>query len=196
MKVEKFCWFVLLIITLSCDGVSHNRTTITLKGFQNQKEIIYETSNAKIYLGYEDLMEYFKNEGLCERCSFNSFPFIDSLTYNQFISYSKSFEENSIIISDTLGTKLKLVEDNLIRVKDDKHIYYELSEDMSLILIEFAVLGKLKVFDKYSNTFVKKIVIDEVDTKTETPACPEFSYYDITLTNESIILSRDWGCKS
>lgn len=181
---------------MSCDGVSHNKTTFVLNGFQGQQEIIYETMNASIYLGYKDLKEYFNNKGLCEKCSYNSFPFINDSTYSQFISYSKPFGENPIIIPDTLATKLKSTENNLARVKDDKHIYYELSEDINLILIEFAALGKLKVFDKYSNKFVKEIVIDEVDTKTETQGCPEWTDINITLTNESIILSEPFGCKS
>jgi hypothetical protein len=196
MKVKNSYWFILLIIVFSCDGISHDRTTFILNGFQDQQEIIYETMNTSIYIGYEDLIEYFNNKGLCERCSYNFFPFIHDSTYYQFINYSKLFGENPIIISDALATKIISIEGNLTRVKDENHIYYELSEDMSLILIEFASLGKLKIFDRYSNIFVKKIVIDEVDTKTETPACPEFTDLNITLTNESIILSIPFGCKS
>jgi hypothetical protein len=189
---------------MSCDGISHDKTTITLKGFQNQKEIIYETSEAKIYFGHKDLIEYFNNEGINEsKSKYSFFHFTNDSIYNQIIRYIKSFKESSIIIPDTLGTKMITEKEmmnnesnDLIRVRDYEHPYSQISDVIMSIIIEFGYNGNLKIFDKKSNSFVKKIIIDEVDTKSSTEDNIIFTDINISLIDGTIIFSLPLGAKS
>jgi hypothetical protein len=205
MRIKNSLLLILIVIFMSCDGISHDKTTITLKGFQNQKEIVYETSEAKIYVGYKDLIEYFKNEGINDsKSEYSFFQTINDSTYNQLIRYTKSFKDNSISIQESLATEMipekELMPNDsnkLIRIRDFEHPYGYMSKDIRLIIIEFAYNGKLKIFDKNSNSFVEKIIIDIVDTESEPPYSNViYTGIYITLTNGRILFSEPLGIKS
>lgn len=173
---------ILSILVLGCgERDHHNRTTISLTGFQNQKEVIYQTPAAEFYLGYNDLMEHCTKED-------NGEP--NDFVFRQIIDYIKSTPNDPIIVPDTLGTKMAIAgeilfnqSDSLIRIRDQNHPYAYVTERIRWIIIDFARKGKLKIFVKKLNAFVDTIIIDEVESNLD-------GVTNIDLTTGSTILSQ------
>jgi hypothetical protein len=95
-KIMKYKFITLLIIILLLSACNeHHRKIIVLTGFQDQKEVIYQTKTADYYLGFDDLTKY------CNKKD-NGEP--NDFTFRQIIKYIQSYPNQPILIPDTLGT--------------------------------------------------------------------------------------------
>ncbi len=171
---------ILLTLLLASCG-EHDKSNIKLIGFKDTNEIVFENNVAKFYFSRNDIQEYCKEMDNGEKNDF---------MYKQVLQYINDSNTNSIIIADTLATKMEKSSivginsnDSLVRIRNSESPYSHVAEVLSWAVIEFAEKGKLKVFDKRANSFVDNIVVDEVNTSG-------YGSTNILLTNDSIIFSR------
>jgi len=170
---------VFLFAITSCQ--EHKRTEIILGKKENGNAIIYKTDKANFYFNYQEFIDYCKKEDNGEA---NDFMFKD------IIKYIENYPTRNVIIPDTLGTKMEKESeiyfnegDSLIRVRDHKHPYAYVTDEVKWAIIKFAENGNLNIFEKTTNSFVDTIIIDKADTDW-------YGETNILLKNDSIIFSQ------
>lgn len=169
---------VIILLFSACKG--HNRTKVVLEKEANGKEVIYQTEKVDFHFDYQELIEYCKKEDDGEP---NDFAFRD------IIKYIESYPDEPVLIPDTLGTKLEKESeinfndsDSLIRIRDSDHPHAYVTEDIEWAIIKFAKKGKLRIFDRYSNSFADTIIVDKVEADW-------YGETNIHLKNDTIIFS-------
>tara|TARA_R110001632_G_C11264984_1_gene410284 strand:- start:133 stop:693 length:561 start_codon:yes stop_codon:yes gene_type:complete len=170
---------LLIIITSSCN--EHDKSVIILSESEYDENVIYKTSLADFYFKKQELIDYCQKEN-------NGEP--NDFTYPQIVKYITEYGSNTVIVPDTLGTKMEIEKevmfnqsDSLIRVRDHDHPYGYITDDIRWAIISFAEKGKLRILNKESNKFLDTIIIDKVDTDW-------YGETNITLTNDSIFFSQ------
>lgn len=172
---------ILLLISVLSSCNEHNKSVIVLSKSEYKKNVIYQTPLADFYFEKQELINY------CQKQN-NGEP--NDFTFPQIIKYITEYGNNTVIIPDTLGTKL-IVEkeinfnqsDSLIRIRDQDHPYGYITDDIKWAVISFAKKGKLKILHKKLSKFLDTIIVDKVDTDW-------YGETNITLKNDSIFFSQ------
>jgi len=181
-KMEKFLLKIMLLTFLWTGCSEHDKSNIDLIGYNDTKEVIYDTELAKFYFSRSELENYCKEQD-------NGGP--NNFMYRQILAFINDNKTNPVIIPDTLGTKMgedihvKHFEhrDTLVRIRNQDSPYDYVTDALNRVLIKFSKDGKLKVFDKGTGRFVTNIIVDEVKTSW-------YGSTNIHLTNDSLIFSK------
>lgn len=174
------CLLILTLLLIGCIG--HNVKRITLAGFIDKNEVVYETEDAKFIFSKDNLSEYCNQKDTTEHNNF---------VYRQVIQYLKKYESNSIIISDTLGTELVpdstinfgSKKDTLIRIRNQKSEYSFVTDALDWALLYLIQSGEMKIYDKKSKKIIDYIFFDEINTSS-------YGAVHIRLPNNSLIFSK------
>ena len=141
---------------------------------------------ASFFISQTDIKDYCEKKDTLEDNNF---------IYFQLLNYLREHKNKSIIIPDTLGTKLVAYNEvylrsskrkPLIRVRNENSKYANIPEAMDWMLLDIIKGGKVKVFDKWTASFVDYIVLDSIETKTAGES-------ELLLPNDSsIFLKLRW----
>ena len=171
---------VCIIIIFSSCG-EHMKTIVKLSKLDNTFDVAYSTKEADYYFIKDDILTHCNKKKNRER---------NLVSITQLEQYINSFGSNRVEIPDTLGTKfvpekeVLFIESNkLIRVRDQKHPYAYVSDEIRWLTIELARKGRICVYDKASNSYLDTLIIDKVETK-------DYGETNFMKTNDSIIFSQ------
>jgi hypothetical protein len=140
----------------------HNKTPIKLIGFSDTHEVIYRTNMADFVFSRTSVLQY---------CGSKDISFNNNFIYKQVISYVNQDQNTSIVIYDTVGTKLvpdsmvnfNSKSDTLVRIRNQESPYSNVTEAIDWMLLDIITAGKFKLFEHHSNKFIDSIILDEVN---------------------------------
>ena len=141
----------------------HKKIQIRVIGFSEKDEVIYRTEMADFIFSRLSVLQY---------CNNKDFSSNNNFIYKQVIDYVNQDNDSSILIYDTVGTKLvtdsmvnfNSQSDTLVRIRDSQSPYSNATEAIDWMLLDNITTGKVKVFEHQSNKFMDSIILDEVST--------------------------------
>ena len=175
--------FILKILLISYTLTSCGNTRmyqISLDGFKDSQEIVYETDLVVMYFSKQDIIN---------KCRESYKKHSHQKHKLTFISYLQKNKDDNIIIKDSIVTELDTthvfggIKDTIMQVPDWTNTQTQFVDIMRWTSIDLLEEGRAKVFDKANHEYSKFVNFIRRDEKTS-------GGVKISLPNGTIFIDR------